>query len=135
MIRRTRSRRGIAATELALLLPFLACIFVFAVDWGRVFYYGIVVDNCARNGALYFSDPYAGAGSPYTSVTAAALADAGNVAPAPTVKTANGSDSYGSYVDCTVSYTFQTITRLPWVPQATTLSRTVRAYVAPQSPY
>src|SRR5581483_11838683 len=93
-------RRGVAATELAILLPFLAAVFVIAVDWSRVFYYGIVLDNCARNGALYASDPYASGRSQYASMTAAALADAPNLSPQPTVTSASGSDGYGSYVEC-----------------------------------
>src|SRR4051794_34883503 len=72
-------RRGVAAVELALLLPFLAFLFVLAVDWSRVFYYSLVVENCARNGAIFSSDPYALVQSPYTTVQDAALADAPNL--------------------------------------------------------
>src|SRR4051812_16370068 len=62
---RRATRPGAAALELALLLPFLAFLFVIAIDWSRVFYYSLVVDNCARNGAVYSSDPYALVVSPY----------------------------------------------------------------------
>ena len=50
-------RHAAAAAELAILLPFLAFAFVIAVDWSRIFYYSVIVTNCARNGALYASDP------------------------------------------------------------------------------
>jgi hypothetical protein len=132
--RARRSRRGVAAVELAILLPFLAFIFVIAVDWSRLFYYSLTINNCARNGAIYASDPYAMALPAYGSLQAAALADAPNLSPAPDVRSASGSDANGPYVDCTVTYTFQTITNFPGVPQSTALVRTVRAYVAPQFP-
>jgi hypothetical protein len=116
-------------------LPFLAFIFVVAVDWCRIFYFTVTVDNCARNGALYAFDDYAQAKSPYTSMTAAALADASNLTPPPTVATAMGVDANGQrYVECTVTYTYETITNFPGVPRDTVITRTVRLYRAPQVP-
>jgi Flp pilus assembly protein TadG len=128
-------REGVAAVELAILLPFLVFIFAIAVDWSRFFYYSMIVETCARNGALYASDPYAANQSPYANMTAAALADASDVSPQPTVTTDSGVDSTGtSYVDCTVSYTFQSLTNVPGVPTNTQIVRTVRVYQAPQVP-
>ena len=129
------ARRGVAATELAVLLPFLAFLFVIGVDWSRVFYYCVTVDNCARNGAVYASDPYSKVKSPYSDITAAALADAPNLNPAPTVTSSSGVDDSGyNYVDCTVSWQFQTVTNFPGVPNQTNLVRTVRVYPAPSLP-
>jgi Flp pilus assembly protein TadG len=147
------SRRGAAAVELAILLPFLAFMFVIAVDWARVFYYSIAVRNCARNGALYMSQQQSAAttSSPYTDsgyvnlyanatnpVTAAALADASDLTPTPTVTSTTGSDKYGSYVEVTVSYPFQTVTNFAVgklaVPASTNVTSTVRMYVPPESP-
>lgn len=129
------ARAGAAAVELAVLLPFLSILFVIALDWARVFYATIVVDNCARNGAMYALDPYAQAQSPYASMQAAALADAPNLTPQPTVTSTSGTDANGQqYVDCTVSYTFQTLTNFPGVPNTTAITRTVRVYSAPQTP-
>jgi Flp pilus assembly protein TadG len=134
-MRRLRKRRGgAAAVELAFLLPFLAFLFVIAVDWARIFYYSVIVTNCARNGALYLSDPTPRSASPYTSVAQAALADAPNLNPSPTVTSTSGSDSSGPYVEVTVSYPFRTVTNFPGVPTNTTLVRTVRMSVAPQFP-
>jgi Flp pilus assembly protein TadG len=130
----SRGRRGTAAVELAALLPFLALLFVIAIDWSRVFYFSLVVDNCARNGAVYASDPYATTRSPYPSLQAAALADAPNLSPKPTVTSASGSDLQGNYVACTVSYTVGTISNFPGVPKNNTIVRTVRVYQAPQTP-
>jgi len=45
-------RRGVAATELALLLPFLCFLFVITIDFARVFYFDLTVANCARNAGL-----------------------------------------------------------------------------------
>jgi Flp pilus assembly protein TadG len=146
-------RKGAQAVEFAILLPFLAFMFVIAIDWARVFYYSITVTNCARNGALYLSLQQSAktTSSPYTDsgyvnlyansknpVTAAALADAPNLTPTPTVSSTTGSDSYGSYAEVTVSYPFQTVTGFSVanfvVPQSTNVTRTVRMYVPPESP-
>jgi Flp pilus assembly protein TadG len=154
MLRKARTRRpGVAATELAVLLPFMAFMFIIAVDWARVFYYSIAVRNCARNGALYMSQQQSArtTASPYTDsgyvnlyvnsaspVTAAALADAANLTPTPTVTSASGSDGYGSYVEVTVSYTFQTVTNFAVgnfaVPSSNNVTSTVRMYVPPEFP-
>jgi Flp pilus assembly protein TadG len=135
-MRRThRKRRGVAAVEMAVLLPFLAFLFVIGVDWARIFYFSITVDNCARNGALYASDLYAVVPSPYSNITDAALADSPNLSPQPTVTSASGVDANGyAYVDCTVTYPFNTLTNFPGVPRNNLVARTVRAYLAPQLP-
>ena len=153
MSRKHNARRAAAAVEFALLAPFLAFMFVIAVDWARVFYYSIAVRNCARNGALYLSQKQSAktTSSPYTDsgyvnlyvnsaspVTAAALADAPDLTPAPTVTSASGSDSHGTYVEVTVSYKFQTVTNFSVgkfvVPSSTNVTNTVRMYVPPESP-
>jgi Flp pilus assembly protein TadG len=153
MSRTHRSRRAVAAVEFAVLAPFLAFMFVIAIDWARIFYYSIAVRNCARNGALYLSLQQSAktTSSPYTDsgyvnlyvnsaspVTAAALADAHDLTPTPTVTSASGSDTYGPYVEVTVSYPFQTVTHFSvsdfLVPSSTNVTRTVRMYVPPESP-
>jgi Flp pilus assembly protein TadG len=149
----TRPRRGAAAVEFAVLLPFLVFMFVVAVDWARIFYYAIAVENCARNGALYMSQAQSAKtiSSPYTDsalvnlyatatspVTAAALADAPDLTPTPTVTSTTGIDGNGSYVEVTVSYPFQTMSGFSvlnfLVPQSTNVTRTVRMYVPPETP-
>jgi Flp pilus assembly protein TadG len=153
MSRKHRSRRAAAAVEFAVLAPFLAFLFVIAVDWARVFYYSIAVKNCARNGALYLSLQQSAktTSAPYTDsgivnlyitsanpVTAAALADAPDLSPTPTVTSTTGSDTNGSYVEVTVSYTFQTVTNFSvrnfTVPSSTNVTSTNRMYVPPESP-
>jgi Flp pilus assembly protein TadG len=132
---RARRPRAAATVELAILAPFLAFLFVAVVDYARIFYHSLTVANCARNGALYGSDAVAAAQSPYTSLQQAALADAGNLTPTPTVTSTNGTDSAGNaYVEVTVTHDFQTIVNYPLVPHTTTISRTVRMRVSPAVP-
>jgi hypothetical protein len=73
--------RGMAAVELAFLLPFLVFASMAAVDFARVAYMQITLQNCARNGALY--EFYKAAAYPlpsgWTSLSAAVQADAGNL--------------------------------------------------------
>lgn len=121
--------------ELALLLPLLVLLFVIAVDFARVFYFSVTLTNCARAGAMYASDPTVSAESPFASTQAAALADATNLSPAPTVTSVNGVDSAGRpYVEVTAAYTFKTITGLPGVPSQVNLTRKVRMNVSAGSP-
>jgi Flp pilus assembly protein TadG len=153
MVRKRTVRKGAQVVEFAILLPFIAFMFVIAVDWARVFYYSIAVRNCARNGALYLSQKQSAKTtySPYTDsgyvnlyvnsaspVTAAALADAPNFTPTPTVTSTTGSDIYGPFVEVTVSYPFQTLTNFSvgrfGVQSSTDVTSTVRMYVPPESP-
>jgi Flp pilus assembly protein TadG len=134
-------RCGTAAVELVLLLPFLAMLFLFTVDFSRLYYHYSIVTNCARNGALYASDPTAAPESPYYNVdptqaiTNAALADASNLSPQPTVSSTNGVDANGNpYVEVTVSYSFATICDYPGLPNPISLSRTVQMRVVPTTP-
>src|SRR5712671_2456593 len=98
MLRQRPARRGVAAVELAILLPLLVFLLVIAIDWARVFFYTVTIENCARNGALWASDPYT-QNQGYTTISQAALADASDIHPAPTVTSATGTDNGHSYID------------------------------------
>jgi Flp pilus assembly protein TadG len=125
-------RRAAAIVELAVLLPILVFLFVIAVDFARVFYFSQVIENCARQGALYASDPKAPAYNRYASLQDAALADAPDLTPQPTVSSTTGTDAAGNgYVAVTVTWQFQTITNFPAVPNNMTISRTVQMRMAP----
>ena len=129
------SRRGAAVVELAILLPLLVFLFVIAVDFARIFYFSVTLTNCARAGAMYASDPTTSDESPFASTQAAALADATNLSPAPTVTSVNGVDASGrGYVEVTAAYTFKTITGFPGVPNQVNLTRKVRMNVSAGSP-
>jgi Flp pilus assembly protein TadG len=123
---RRRTRRGIAAVELAILLPLLVFLFIVAIDYGRLFYFSLTVQTCARNGAMYASDPTGAILSPYQSTEQAALSDAGNLSPAPTVSSKTASDDTGTYAEVTVTYQFKTITSYPGIPNKVNLARTVK---------
>lgn len=131
-LRRLRARRGVAAVELALLLPLLALLFVLAVDFARIFYYSIIVTNCARNGAIYgCQDPTRALDT--AGIDTAAKKDATNL-PSVTVTSAADSNTTPTYVDVTVSYPFSTITRFPGVTSTFTIVRKVRMNVSPLTP-
>lgn len=127
-------RRGATVVELAVLLPLLVFVFVIAVDFARVFYYSVTLTNCARSGAMYASDPTTSAESPFASTQAAALADAVNLSPPPTISTVNGIDGGRPYVEVTAVYTFRTITGFPGIPNQVNLTRKVRMNVSASSP-
>jgi Flp pilus assembly protein TadG len=129
---RLRRRCGASAVELALLLPMLSLLFVFAVDFARLYYHYSIVTNCARNGALYASDPTAALESPYADVTAAALADASNLSPQPTVTSTTSAD--GASVQVTVVYPFSTVTNYPGLSNPINLTRTVQMRIAQTLP-
>ena len=135
MTRLSNPRRGVAAVELALLvLPFLAFFSVIAVDWARIFYYSAIVTHCARNGARYASDPDAQSSSPHANVTEAALADAPNLSPPPTVSSTTGADPSGPYVEVTVVWPFRTIVSFPGM-RNTVLLHKVRMALNRQDPH
>lgn len=141
MFRRTHSRtrgsrRGAATAELAILLPFLAFLFVVAVDFCRVFYFSVTLANCARNGALYGCDPASPLRSKYADYRACAIADGANLAPALTVAnvtSSNGSDAYGSTVSVTVSYDVDTLSSYLGFEKVS-LKKTVTMRVLPLTP-
>jgi Flp pilus assembly protein TadG len=130
-----RARRGAAVVELAVLLPLLVFLFLITVDFARVFYFSLTLTNCARAGALYASDPAGMPESPFPNVEAAALADANNISPKPTISSATGVDASGRlYAECTAKYSFATITGFPFIPDDVALTRTVRMFVAASTP-
>ena len=128
-IANSRPRRGAAVVELAVLLPVLVLLFMIAIDFARVFYFSLSLTNCARAGALYASDPTTADESPFASTQAAALADATNFSPQPTITSTSGTDALGrKYVSVTANYTFQTVTGFPGIPTNLPLQRTVTMF-------
>jgi Flp pilus assembly protein TadG len=127
--------RGAAVVELAVTLPLLAFLFVISVDFARVYYFSVTLTNSARAGAMYASDPSTQNESPFANVEAAALADAKNLSPPPTISSSSGVDASGkAYVEVSAAYTFSTITGFPGVPNNVNLVRTVRMNVSASTP-
>jgi Flp pilus assembly protein TadG len=135
MRRKARTgRRGAAIVEFAVLLPFLLYLCIIAVDWARLMYFSQCVNDCARAGALWACDAEVQMKSRYTTVTAAALAEAPGISPTPTVTQTTTVTAQGDpeWVTVTVSMQFDTISNFPGVPKTQTITRSVRAKVAPQ---
>jgi Flp pilus assembly protein TadG len=125
----------VAVVELAVLLPLLVFLFIVTVDFARVYYFSLTLQNCARAGALYASDPYVADESPFASVEEAALSDATNLSPAPTITQTSGSDASGrSYVEVTAAHSFKSITGYLGIPKILNITRSVRMYSAAITP-
>ncbi len=132
LLPRTRRRRGVATCELAIFLPFLALMFVVAVDYCRVFYCTQTVQGCAQAAALYAS----GTAVPAAGVSAADAAKQAAVADGVSLNPPLQTDNVAVTVadgtaTVTVTYVFQTITSYPGVGGPVTITRTVKMAVAP----
>ena len=128
----TTAPSSAACVELAVLAPFIMFMFAITVDFARVLYYSQIVENCARQGALYASDSKSPTAGLYSTVSDAALADASGLSPQPAVSSTSGTDSSGNpCVVVTVTWPFQTLTNFPGVPSNATISSTVQMRSAP----
>jgi Flp pilus assembly protein TadG len=128
-------RHGAAAAELAVLLLVLCFILVAVTDFARVFYHYQIITNCARSGALYGSQDSTHA-TDTTGIQSAALADASDLSPQPTVSSTTGTDtSNNPYVQVTVSYSLTLVVpSYPGISSPVNISRTVQMRVGPTSP-
>jgi Flp pilus assembly protein TadG len=125
-IANSRMRRGTAVVELAVLLPLLILLFMITIDFARAYYFSLTLANCARAGAFFACDPSTADESPFASVEAAALSDAANLSPQPTISTISGVDAQGrAVVSVTAEYAFRTLGRFPGTPREVLLRRTV----------
>ncbi|HZW30872.1 MAG TPA: TadE/TadG family type IV pilus assembly protein [Isosphaeraceae bacterium] len=133
-----RSRRGLAAVELAVLLPLLVFACMAAIDFARVAFALVTLQNCARNGALYELYKAAGMSLPsgWTSLSTAVQADAGNLTVTlPSTADGNANPyspqaSSNNYVTVTVQCNFTLLTLgaergLPSIGGTLTLTQTV----------
>ena len=104
-------RKGVAATELAMILPLFVLLFVFAVDFGRVFYVEFIVINAARCGAIYGSTNLTCA-TDTVGIQQKVQAEAKDLDPQLLqVTSTTGTDSAGNpCIDVTVNYPFTTVT-------------------------
>ena len=119
--------------ELAVLLPFLMFLFIAAVDFARLFYHSVTLANCARNGAILGSaDPTHAADA--AGIRSAALADATNLDPAPTITSRTFTEDGVQYVEVTADWQFQTVANYPGIPKLVNLQQKVQARVSPVLP-
>jgi Flp pilus assembly protein TadG len=141
--------RGAAAAEFALMSVPLTILLLGTIDVCRVFYHYTTVTNCARNAAIWASDPYSNtvsqlwgnttplpSQSPYASVQQAAVADASNLSPVPTVSDpVYASDSNGyTTVSVTVTYNLSLFSGFLLGNNGITIARSVTMRAAPPIP-
>ncbi|GEM_PF-1400958 len=134
-------RRGAAALELALWLPFLGLMFVVALDYCRVFYYAQTIQNCACAGAMYASgtcwrDKYSTTDA--AAAVKAAVAEGVSLDPPLTadqviVTYANGR------TEVTVNYPFKLLSQWPFLGAGNssgtlTITRSVQMNLTPKTP-
>ena len=142
-----RGRRGNAIVEFTVLFPVMLLMLFGTMDFARVFFGGIAMENAARAGVQYGALSPGKAGDT-SGIQAAALADAagqgltGVTATATSYCACTGSNSTVScstgtcagqtpngYVEATVQYTFNSILRYPGLPATMTISRTAKMRV------
>jgi Flp pilus assembly protein TadG len=129
-------RRGVAAVELAIVLPILAFLLMIAIDYCRVFYHVQVVDDGARSAALYASGTSLPGPGQSTNAAAVAAAVAAGANLDPPIKAEDVSvTSSSTSVAVTVRYQFRTVAAFPGIPATVNLTRTVSMpRVAGQTP-
>jgi len=139
-IGRREARRGAAAVELAVLLPFLMLLFLVALDFGRVFYGSQTVSQCSRGGVYYESfrnDPLGQVEMPYTSYQQATVADGSNISlnSGTDVAVAYGTTSNGKpMVEVRTTHRFQTITNALSIPNPFNVTRSIKMREVPVVP-
>ena|SRR5438105_3186807 len=132
---KNRRRNGIAAAELAILLPFLLFLFCVVLDFCRVFYASQTIQNCAYSGALYASGTVywrPDVASPSAAAQDAALAEAVSLNPPLLPGNVTTTIDTGM-ATTTVTYNFPLLT--PFMGNSITITRTVTMAVVPQGPF
>jgi len=138
--RRGENKRGAAAVELAVLLPFLMFLGVIATDWARILYFTMSIGSCARSGAFWASDADIRGASPYTTVGDAAKSEAPTLSGLTVTQTnlTDGGDGMPA-IQVKVEMTFTTIAPFKYpkwfgITHSGTISRTVQMRVGPTTP-
>jgi Flp pilus assembly protein TadG len=125
-------RRGVAAAEMAIVLPFLSFILVVAVDYCRIFYYTQTLHNCAYVGALYASGTAqtSSALGSTAAATQAAVADGTTLTPPLQARNVTVT-SQKQTTTVTVQYDYQMLTPLLGDGGKVTIARQVTMGLAP----
>jgi Flp pilus assembly protein TadG len=128
-------RRGAAAAELAIVLPFLALMFTATLDFCRIFHTSQAIQNSAEAAALYASGTTENPNASSTTDAAQKAAVAESPSLNPPLKTENVSVTItGNIVLVTVTYDFAMLTPFLGSDGVTTIKRTVTMNVAPGGP-
>jgi Flp pilus assembly protein TadG len=130
-----RARPGVAATEFALVLPFLALMCAVAVDYCRIFYVTQTVQNSACVGAMYASGTSTNpnAASPTAAAQQAAVAEASALNPA--LDPSKVTVTYqGNQAIVNVQYSFQPLTPLMGGGGPVVITRSATMGMAPVGP-
>jgi Flp pilus assembly protein TadG len=128
-----RARRGAAAAELAILLPFLSLTFAAVLDFSRAYHVTQAIQASAHAGALYASGTATAAPdtSPEAAAKQAAVAEAASLEPA--IDPAHVSVAFaGGAAEVTVSYDFTMLTPLLGRGGTVTITRSASMNIAPQ---
>ena len=137
-------RRGQSLVELALMLPVLGILLIGTIDFARVYYAAMAIDQAARAGAAYGAQSVAKSGD--DAGMAQAALSAANLDLTPAVTAANAHATHrcacadGTQVSCTtgtctegvprvcvsveIDRTFQTLFPYPGIPTTVRLNRT-----------
>jgi Flp pilus assembly protein TadG len=130
-----QGRRGAAAVELAIWLPFLSLMFVVAVDFCRVFHHTQTLQNCADTAARYASGTADASSSANREQEARKAAVADGVSLNPPLQDQNVRFDYeGNFAAATVEYEFTWLVPWPGNGDKVNLSRTCRMPLAPKLP-
>lgn len=127
-------RRGVAAAELAIWLPFLMLLFAVAIDFCRIYATTQTVQNSAAAGVMVASGVSWIDTTTTTTADAAvqaAVAEGTSLSPALQASNVTVSSS-GSSTQVTVTYDFALLTRLPGLPGTVTITRSVTMSSVPQ---
>jgi Flp pilus assembly protein TadG len=119
-------RRGAAATELAILLPFIVLLLVIALDYCRVFYYSQTLRSCASCAAMYASgtvkhDP---ATTREDAAKEAAVREGATLSPPLKAQQVTVAIDTAT-ATATVVYEFRTLTGYPGLPRNITIRHDV----------
>jgi hypothetical protein len=146
-----QERRGTVTAEFAVVVAFILLpLCMITIDFARLFYHYTIITNCARNGAIWASDPLSNldgriwstkptdSESSYANLTQAVLADAGNLTPAPSIGPTDptyGVDASGNMtVSVTVNYNFTMLSPFLFGYETFPISRTETMPVLPKAP-
>jgi hypothetical protein len=146
-------RRAVAAAELAILLPVLCFMFVVIVDFSRIVYYTMTIENCLHNGAIFGSRMFDNQNQQWvgsnqywegpskeivSTENSATELDGTNLSPAladANVNVTSGTDADGNSVSIvTITYTFPLLCSCPPIPSSFTITRSAQVRVCPPLP-